>query len=79
MDHEDAKKVGRAAFVADGGQCASCVNEVIEELTKQLPQFDWATISEEVSQEIVDVEPNGEELKRMDYYTYFRDNPWVKA
>lgn len=72
MDYEDAKKVARAAFAADGGCCASCVTDVINSLFEQLPQFDWGAIAEEVAQETIHVEPNGEVLLRMDYFTYDR-------
>lgn len=69
MDHEDAKKVARAALAADGGSCPTCASDVIRVLIEELPQFDWPTIAEEVAQEVVEIE-DGEELRRLDYFKY---------
>lgn len=65
MDHEEAKKVARAAFSADGGGCVACTSDVIQALIEELPQFDWVAIAEEVAHE---KDENGEEL--CDFFTY---------
>lgn len=51
MNHEDAKKVARAAFAADGGFCSSCISNVLDVLIDELPQFDWVAIAREVAME----------------------------
>lgn len=69
MDHEDAKKVARAALAADGGTCPACASDVIRVLIEELPQFDWPTIAEEVAKEVVGHD-YGEEICRLDSFQY---------
>jgi hypothetical protein len=51
MKREEALKVARVLGTADHG-CCNCVGALLDEITKEFPEFNWKEVISEVDEDI---------------------------